>query len=312
VSSYPITRLVRPSSVQAWPYRIAASRRRAPGYRPTRNLIGMSWTSRAAIFAALILALAVAACSGSITTTPPLKFSTVPSAVVHAGATSDVPIRASDPGATISESGPMPSGMSFRRGPSGSAAIVGVPGGDSGGYYQVRLTAVDGSQRASQEFTLSVDERPYFPSIDNTTFGANEYHGNQDVIVATGYPMPQLSYTGTLPDGFTIRQTGIGVLTISGSPGSFETPCSSQITVQAVSSSGAATLPVTIKIGDWLCFYNVAGPWVSQFGSPIIGEAGKWLWRNGKKVAAWVWQRGRTVIRSPQAEQAAEDAATAA
>jgi hypothetical protein len=150
VSSYPTTRLVRPGSARAWPYRIPASRRRAPGHRPTRNLIGMSWTSRAAIFGALILTLAVAACSGSITTTPPLEFSTAPSAVVHAGASTGVPIRVNDPGATISESGPMPSGVSFRRGPSGSAAIVGVPGGDSGGYYHVRLTAVDGSQRASQ------------------------------------------------------------------------------------------------------------------------------------------------------------------
>jgi hypothetical protein len=271
----------------------------------------MSWTSRAAIFAALILTSAMAACSGESITLP-LKFSTAPAAVVHAGASTDVPIRVSDPGATISESGPVPSGMSFRRDPSGSAAIVGVPGGDSGGYYHVRLTAVDGSQHASQEFTLSVDERPYFPSIDNTTFGANEYHGNQDVIVATGYPMPQLRYTGTLPDGFTITQSGIGVITISGSPGSFETPCSSQITVQAVSSSGTATLPLTIKIGDWLCFYNVASPWVSQLGGAIIGEAGKWLWRNGKKVAAWVWQRGRAVVRSPQAEQVAEDAAATA
>ena len=106
--------------------------------------------------------------------------------------------------------------------------------------------------------------------IDNTTFGASEYHSNQEVIVATGYPMPQLSYTGTLPSGFTFKQTAIGMATISGSPGTFETPCSTQITVHAVSASGTATLPMTIKIGDWLCSFNVVGPWVGHVGGAVI------------------------------------------
>lgn len=278
-------------------------------------MIGMSWVSRAAAFAVLIMG--VAACTGNPSpkqATPPLKFSTAATALVHAGTSADVPIRVSDSSATISESGPMPSGMSFRVGHGGTATIVGVPGGDAGGYYQVRLTAVDGSQRVSQELTLSVDEMPYFPSIDNTTFGANEYHGNQDVIVATGYPMPQLSYTGNLPGGFTFTLASTGMATISGSPGTFEGPCSSQINVTAVSTSGTATLPVTIKIGDWRCPLNVVGPMLGHIvGGSIIGKAGnvvgEWLWQNGKKAAAWVWERGRAVVVSPEAEQAEESEA---
>lgn len=208
----------------------------------------------------------------------------------------------------------MPSGMSFRSSRGGTAAIVGVPRGDIGGYYQMRLTAVNGSQHASQELALSVDETPYFPSIDNTTFGANEYHHNQEVIVATGYPMPRLSYTGTLPGGFTFTLASTGMVTVSGSPGSIEGPCSSRITVRAVSASGTATLPVTVKIGDWRCPLNIAGPLLGHIaGSVITGKAGKvigeWLWQNGKKAAAWVWQRGRAVVVSPEAEQGAESAA---
>lgn len=263
--------------------------------------------------AALIPILAVAACTGSATSVAPpqksLKFSTAPTALVHAGASADIPIKVNNPGATISESGRMPSGLSFRRGLGGTAAIAGLPGGDAGGSYQVLLLAVDDGRHVSQELTLSVDEAPYFPSIDNTTFGANEYHGNQEMIFATGYPMPQLSYAGALPGGFTFTSTGIGAVTISGSPGSFEGPCSSQITVLAVSPSGTATLPVTIKIGDWRCFYNVGGSWVSRIGDTIISNVGKpvgqWLWQNGKKAAAWVWERGRAVVLSPEAEEGA-------
>jgi hypothetical protein len=269
----------------------------------------MSWTSRGIIFTAPVLALAVALAavvsSSGGTGALPIKFSTAPAALVHADVSTEIPIRVSDPSAKISESGPMPSGMSFRVGPGGTAAITGVLGGDAGGYYRVQLTAVDGSRHVSQELALSVDEQPYFPSIDSTTFGANEYHGNTGVIVATGYPMPQLSCTGILPGGFTCKQTSTGVVTISGSPGSWETPCSSQITVQASSPSGTAMLPVTIKIGDWPCFYNVAGSWVGDIGGAIIGEAGKqvgeWLWKNGKKAAAWVWKYGRAiVVQSPE------------
>ena len=280
---------------------------------PLLTIIGMTWASRTAVFATLLLIVAVAACSGGVASPPPsLKFLTASSAVLHANLSTDVPIRVSDPGATISESGPMPSGMSFRGGTSVTAAFVGIPGGDSGGYYDVRLTAVDGSQRTSQEFTLSVNEKPYFPTINSTTFGANEGHGNQDMIFATGYPMPQLSYSGTLPGGFSFRQTGVGVVTISGSPGSFEHPCSSQITVLATSVSGTAALQLTIKLGDVWCFYNVVGSWVVKIGGAIIGPVGKpivkWLYENGKKAAAWVWERGRAVVLSPQAEAAEEDA----
>jgi hypothetical protein len=280
--------------------------------------ICMSRVSRAAAFTALIVG--VAACTGSPSSehvTPELKFSTTAAALVHVGTSASVPIRVSDPDATISESGPLPSGMSFRAGQGGTAAITGVPQGDVGGDYQVRLTADDGSRHVSQELTLSVNEVPYFPSIDNATFGANEYHGNQDVIVATGYPMPQLSYTGALPNGFTLTQTSTGMVTISGSPGSFEGPCSSQITVRAVSASGTATLPMTIKLGDWRCPLNVAGPLLGHIvAGTIIGKAGKaggeWLWQNGKKAAAWVWERGRAVVMSPEAEQGAESVTEAA
>jgi hypothetical protein len=265
--------------------------------------------------------MGVAACSGG---PPPkrassehaaleIRFSTAAAAVVHVGASTDIPIRVSDSRATISESGPTPSGTSFRVGQGGTAAIVGVPGGDTGGYYRVRLTAVDGSQHVSQQLTLSVDEMPYFPTIDSATFGASEYHSNQDVIVATGYPMPKITYTGTLPDGFKLTLTHTGMVTISGSPGTFESPCSSQITMHAVSAAGTATLPVTIKIGDWRCPLNVAGSLISHIGGAIVSKAGKvvgnWLWQNGAKAAAWVWQRGRAVVVSPEAEQGVEGAA---
>ena len=84
--------------------------------------------------------------------------------------------------------------------------------------------------------------------------------------------------------------------------------------MRAVSASGTATLPMTIKLGDWRCPLNVAGPLLGHIiGGTIIGKAGKavgeWLWQNGKKAAAWVWEHGRAVVVSPEAEQGAESVA---
>ena len=76
---------------------------------------------------------------------PSLKFLSTPAALVHAGENTRVPVRTTDAGATITASGNLPAGMTFRPGQGGTAAIAGVPGGDAGGYYQVRLTAADGT-----------------------------------------------------------------------------------------------------------------------------------------------------------------------
>jgi hypothetical protein len=267
-------------------------------------MIVMSWASRTAVFAVILMG--VVACTGggppsSKRAMPPLKFLTAQTALVHAGEGAEIPVRVTDPDAMISEYGLIPSGMSFHDSHGGTATITGAPGGDAGGYYHVQLTAADGTRQVSQELTLSVAETPYFPSLDNTKFGANEYHGNQDVILATGYPMPRLSYTGTLPSGFTFKRISTGMVMISGSPGTFEGPCSSQITVVAVSVTGTARLPVTIKLGDWRCPLNVAGPWLDHIVvDTIIGKGGDWIWENGKKVAAWAWEHGRAVLSSDE------------
>ena len=83
--------------------------------------------------------------------------------------------------------------------------------------------------------------------------------------------MPQLSYTGTLPGGFTFTRSGTGMVTISGSPGSFEGPCSSSITINATSSAGSTRLPLTIKIGDWRCALNVAAPLLGHLITQAAG-----------------------------------------
>ena len=61
------------------------------------------------------------------------------------------------PDATVSEVGPLPTGMTFRDNGDGTATLSGVPGAGTGGVYSLTITASNGvSPDATQNFTLTV------------------------------------------------------------------------------------------------------------------------------------------------------------
>ncbi len=62
------------------------------------------------------------------------------------------------PAATLSESGPLPSGVTFKPKKGGKAVITGTPASGSQGTYEITLNASNGvASGASQTFTLTVD-----------------------------------------------------------------------------------------------------------------------------------------------------------
>ncbi|MGD0881939.1 MAG: putative Ig domain-containing protein, partial [Acidimicrobiales bacterium] len=70
------------------------------------------------------------------------------------------------PAPTVTESGTLPSGVTFSGG-----VLSGTPGAAAGGSYPITITASNGvGSNATQDFTLTVDQAPAITSAASTTF----------------------------------------------------------------------------------------------------------------------------------------------
>jgi hypothetical protein len=115
------------------------------------------------------------------------------------------------PTPSISESGPLPSGVSFVDNGNGTATLSGTPASDgTAATYAITITASNGVlPDATQSFTLTVVEAPAFTSAATATFTKGVWRSFTPI--ATGSPTPTITETGTLPSGVTFtggRLTG--------------------------------------------------------------------------------------------------------
>ena len=123
-----------------------------------------------------------------------------------------------DPTPSISESGALPSGVTFTDNGNGTATLGGTPDAGTVGTYPLTITATNGvAPDATQDFTLSVNLLP--PSITSPTFVAFvEGFARNFTVHATGGPTPSISESGTLPSGVTFTDNGDGTATLGGTP----------------------------------------------------------------------------------------------
>ena len=121
------------------------------------------------------------------------------------------------PVAALSESGTLPSGVSFNDNGDGTATLSGTPDAGTGGSYVITITAANGvGSAAGQSFTLTVDEAPAITSANAATFVSG--HQNDFTVTTTGTPTASIAETGSLPDGVTLTDNGDGTATLSGNP----------------------------------------------------------------------------------------------
>jgi large repetitive protein len=140
-----------------------------------------------------------------------------------------------DPNATLSESGALPSGVSFHDNGNGTACLKGTPAAGSGGVYSLTITAANGVEPdATQAFTLTVDEAPAITSGNAATFTVGS--AGSFTVTSTGYPTPSLSESGALPSGVTFTDNEDGSASLSGTP--------------AAGSAGVYSLTITASNGD--------------------------------------------------------------
>jgi hypothetical protein len=132
----------------------------------------------------------------------------------------DITTQAAFPTATtVSETGTLPTGVSFAAGSGGTGTLSGTPAPGTGGSYPLTLTATNLAGARQQAFTLTVDESPVITSPNATTFTAGTA-GSFTVTTSAGFPVATtISATGALPAGVTFTPHTDGTATLAGTPG---------------------------------------------------------------------------------------------
>ena len=121
------------------------------------------------------------------------------------------------PAPSLAASGTLPGGVTFADQHNGSAILSGTPVAGSGGVYPVSFTAHNGvGSDAVQPFTFSVAQAPTITSARSVTFTVGT--AGSFTVTATGFPVPSLSRSGTLPAGVTFADQGNGTALLSGTP----------------------------------------------------------------------------------------------
>lgn len=172
----------------------------------------------------------------------------------------------------------LPSGITFTDNGNGTGTLSGTPGAGTGAAYAITFTATNAvGSSAAQSFTLTIRQVPAITSANSTTF--SEGLAGSFTVTTSGFPVPTIGRTGTLPTGVTFTDNGNGTGTLAGTPtqsGTF--PLTFTPTNAAGSGSGqaftltvnATPAPPTITSANATTFtVGVAGTFtVTTSGSP--------------------------------------------
>ena len=150
------------------------------------------------------------------------------------------------PTPSLSESGALPSGVTFTDNRDGTAAITGTLTAASVGTFPVSITASNSTSKVVQSFTLTViSGNLVITSAASTTFTAGK--AGSFTVTATGTPTPTITRTGTLPAGITFSAPTAGTATISGTPAAGDSGVY-PITLTATNSAGRTSQAFTITV----------------------------------------------------------------
>jgi hypothetical protein len=121
------------------------------------------------------------------------------------------------PTPVLSETGNLPSGITFTDHGDGTASLAGTPTAGSGANYVLSITAHNGSgPDATQSFTLTIDEPAAITSANTATFTVGT--PGSFTVHTTGFPMPAVGEAGSLPAGVSFTDNGDGTASVAGTP----------------------------------------------------------------------------------------------
>jgi hypothetical protein len=141
---------------------------------------------------------------------------------------------------TITETGSLPSGVSFTDNGDGTATLAGNPASGTTGSYPLTISATNGTGTRQQSFTLTVqppNSSPVITSADHATFKKGVAGQSFTVTTTAGYPTATtITRTGALPAGVTFTDNHDGTATIAGTP-----TVTGTFTFTITASNGAST-----------------------------------------------------------------------
>ncbi|CAM5496948.1 hypothetical protein SXANM310S_03535 [Streptomyces xanthochromogenes] len=143
----------------------------------------------------------------------------------------------------LTETGALPSGLTFKDNGNGTATVSGTPGAGSGGSYPLTINAANSAGKATSPLTLTVTESPAFTSKSSAV--ATFLTPFTFKVTTTGSPAATLTESGALPAGFKFTPASNGTATITGTtlvPGTFH------LTLTAKNSAGTTTQPFTLTV----------------------------------------------------------------
>ena len=209
----------------------------AGSYSATAQLNGGAWIMQMVAFRA----------AGSGGGTPPAITSAISTTFAAGAAGSFTVTTTGSPTPSLSESGALPTGVTFTNNGNGTATLNGAPGSGTAGSYSLTFTASNGvGTPATQSFSLTVNQTATITSANSTTFTVGA--AGNFTVTATGTPTPSPSESGTLPTGVTFTNDGNGTATLSGTPGA-TTAGTYSITFTASNGVGTpASQPFTLTV----------------------------------------------------------------
>ncbi len=167
----------------------------------------------------------------------------------------------------LTETGALPTGVSFTDNGNGTATLAGMPAAGTGGVYSFTVDASNGiDPDVSEGFTLDVDQAPAITSAGTSTFTTGQ--ADTFSVTSSGFPAAALSESGALPTGVTFIDNGNGTATLAGTPAA-GTGGVYSLTVDASNGIGAAaTQTFTLDVD--------APPGITSAGTTTfaVGQAG--------------------------------------
>jgi hypothetical protein len=158
------------------------------------------------------------------------------------------------PEPALSETGALPSGVTFTDNGNGTATLAGTPGAGTAGTYPIAFTANNGvGTNPTQTFTLTINAAPVAVSITTTSplTGATLGTSYSVNVTANGGVTPYtwtLATGSNLPPGLTLT-SGTPSATISGTPtatGTFQFTLKVTDSTKPTAQTSSATFLVTV------------------------------------------------------------------
>jgi len=147
---------------------------------------------------------------------------------------------------SLSESGPLPAGVTFTDRGNGRAILSGTPTEPlASASWPVTITATNAAGSATQAFVLTTSQEPQFTTAADATATAGVPFSF--VITATGSPAPTMSETGSLPVGITFTDVGGGTGRISGTAAQSSAPVY-RVTLTTTTGSISRTRKFTLHV----------------------------------------------------------------